>query len=392
MTIPETSPLFATVGTYPIDGDPWEGDPVRVDPGASRRAEGFEPDTLPAEWANFMTGIHGDWIEMLRRKRLATSLATWTERVPASDFPIKAIATQPAPTLVTSPGASFPSVPTLPVDHALIVVQSGGGDTIHATSDGSVFTASNTGITALVQDVAYLPIANRWIAVGGTTNGTIFSRVAGNLATSWTSVYGPTLAYFTRVACSGTRAIAIGIGGRVVTSTNGVSWSATTALAAEATDITYGGGLFVAVYRDTIYTSTDGSVWTTRHTTPALSDFAASRVAYDSTRARFFVTSNTNGSTRIRSFLASDPDTFFPPIAFAQAINDLAVVNGVLALVSGNHVRFSDDAGASFSYAYTGPTAAIGKVVAASPVLNCLFIGGDDGGSNGFLTQSLRGL
>jgi len=385
MTLPATSPLFATVGTYPMDGDDWEGDPVRVDPGASRRAEGYEPDTLPVEWANFITGVHGDWIEHHRRRRVASGLGSWTPRTAASNFRIKAIAARPAAT------ALLGVVPTLPVDHFLSIVGTGGGDTIQASSDGSAWTGSSTGLTANVADLAYLSGVDRWIAVGGSANGTIFSRIAGNLATSWTSVYGPTGAFFTHVACSDTRAIAIGIGGRVSTSTDGTTWTGLTALPEEATDIAYGGGIFVTVYRDTIRTSPDGSTWTTRYTVAATAGTKETRVTYDATRARFFVSSSASGVAKIHTFPAAEPDDV-TSISLGEAVEDLACVNGVLVLVALNHVRFSDDAGASFSYAYTGPTAALGEVVCASDVLSCVFVGGDSGASTAFLTQSMRGL
>jgi hypothetical protein len=368
-----------------MDGDDWEGDPVRVDPGASRRAEGFEPDTLPAEWANFMTGIQGDWIEHHRRRRIASGLGSWTPRTAASNFRIKAIAARPAAT------ALLGVVPTLPVDHFLSIVGTGGGDTIQASSDGSAWTGSSTGLTANVADLAYLSGVDRWIAVGGSANGTIFSRVAGNLATSWTSVYGPTGAFFTHVACSDTRAIAIGVGGRVITSTNATTWTGLTALPEEATDIAYGGGLFVTVYRDTIRTSPDGTTWTTRYLVAATAGTKETRVTYDATRARFFVASSASGVAKIHTFPAADPDDV-TSISLGEAVEDLACVNGVLVLVALNHVRFSDDAGASFSYAYTGPTVAVGEVVCASDVLSCVVIGGDSGASTAFLTQSMRGL
>ena len=385
MTIPATSPLFATVGTYPIDGDAWEGDPVRVDPGASRRAEGWEPDTFPAEWANFMTGLHGDWIEHHRRRRLASGLGSWDARASASNYVIKAIAARPeAPAFV---GA----VPVLPADHMLSIVATGGGDTIQGSSDGSVWTGSSSGLSDSVADLAYLPIADRWIAVGGFTNGRIFSRVAGNLSTAWASAYGPTLARFTRVSCSSGRAIAIGIGGRVSTSTNGTSWTALSALPNEATDIAYGGGIFVAVYRDTIYTTTDGASWTTRLSISSSAGTDDSRVAYDATRARFFVSSSAAGAPKIWTFPASNPDDV-TTIAIGEAANDIVCVNGIIVLVSANHVRFSDDAGASWSYAYTGPTAAVGECACVSDVLSCVMIGGDSGAATAFLTQSTRGL
>jgi hypothetical protein len=63
MPRPADSALFATDATYAADGDTWAGDPVRVDPGTGRMDEGFEPDTLPAEWLNHVLGLHGDWLD-----------------------------------------------------------------------------------------------------------------------------------------------------------------------------------------------------------------------------------------------------------------------------------------------------------------------------------------
>lgn len=57
---PTADPLFATDASY-TGIDPWSGDPTRQDPGSPRRAQGFTPDTLPAEWLNWEIGIHGDW-------------------------------------------------------------------------------------------------------------------------------------------------------------------------------------------------------------------------------------------------------------------------------------------------------------------------------------------
>ena len=64
MPAPTDSPLFATDATYAADGgDAWDGTATRADPGAAIRAEGFEPEELPAEWLNHVLGVHGDWIE-----------------------------------------------------------------------------------------------------------------------------------------------------------------------------------------------------------------------------------------------------------------------------------------------------------------------------------------
>lgn len=65
MPKPTQSPLWATDANYTADGDPWSGTPTKVDPGASRRAEGAEPDTFPAQWFNWIFGAHGDWLDWL---------------------------------------------------------------------------------------------------------------------------------------------------------------------------------------------------------------------------------------------------------------------------------------------------------------------------------------
>lgn len=69
MPAPSDDPDFATDATYAADGDAWSGNPVRVDPGAPIRAEGFEPGILPAEWLNHVLGVHGDWINWLETER-----------------------------------------------------------------------------------------------------------------------------------------------------------------------------------------------------------------------------------------------------------------------------------------------------------------------------------
>lgn len=62
MPVPATSPVFATDATYGTDGDAWDGDANKVDPGAPIRAEGLEPGTVPAEWLNFLFNLWGAWL------------------------------------------------------------------------------------------------------------------------------------------------------------------------------------------------------------------------------------------------------------------------------------------------------------------------------------------
>lgn len=54
---------FATDAVFASDGDTWSGAANKVDPGNSREAEGFEPDTLPAEWLNWRLNLMGQATE-----------------------------------------------------------------------------------------------------------------------------------------------------------------------------------------------------------------------------------------------------------------------------------------------------------------------------------------
>lgn len=63
MPAPSTGPQFATNTNFTVDGDDWGGSSVKIDPGTSRRNEGFEPDTLPAEWLNWVLNNHGEWLK-----------------------------------------------------------------------------------------------------------------------------------------------------------------------------------------------------------------------------------------------------------------------------------------------------------------------------------------
>jgi hypothetical protein len=69
MPAPSDSPEFATSANFTVDGDAWGGDPTKADPGAPRKAEGFEPSTLPAEWLNWVLNNHGAWAVWLEDER-----------------------------------------------------------------------------------------------------------------------------------------------------------------------------------------------------------------------------------------------------------------------------------------------------------------------------------
>src|SRR5687768_16229982 len=63
MPRPSTVPSWATDATSPAGGDPWSGEPTRIEPDAGEKAAGFTPETEPpAEWFNWAIGFGFDWI------------------------------------------------------------------------------------------------------------------------------------------------------------------------------------------------------------------------------------------------------------------------------------------------------------------------------------------
>jgi len=89
MAKPSTDPTFATDATYTLDGDAWSGANTKVAPGAARRAEGWEPDLLPAEWLNHEMNSHGEHISYIEDVLEATDtipLVTRTLIIPLGLF------------------------------------------------------------------------------------------------------------------------------------------------------------------------------------------------------------------------------------------------------------------------------------------------------------------
>lgn len=87
MAIPTDSPGFATDATFAADGDTWSGAPTKADPGAGRKAEGYEPDTLPAEWLNWQLNLIGKWLVALlglSARCTVVDRGTWTFNNPTA--------------------------------------------------------------------------------------------------------------------------------------------------------------------------------------------------------------------------------------------------------------------------------------------------------------------
>ena len=89
MAKPTEIVTWATDATYAVDGDAWGGDATKVDPGATRRAEGIEPDVFPAEWLNYhlnALGLHNAYLHGLFEETESIPAATKTLVLAAASF------------------------------------------------------------------------------------------------------------------------------------------------------------------------------------------------------------------------------------------------------------------------------------------------------------------
>jgi hypothetical protein len=89
MAKPTEIVTWATDATYTVDGDAWGGDSTKVDPGATRRAEGAEPDVFPAEWLNYhlnALGLHNAYVHGVFEETESIPAATKTLVISAASF------------------------------------------------------------------------------------------------------------------------------------------------------------------------------------------------------------------------------------------------------------------------------------------------------------------
>ncbi len=157
-----------------------------------------------------------------------------------------------------------------------IFVAVGSNGTILTSPSGGAWAAQSSGTTTILNGVASAngggpPGSAEWVVVGH--NGTVlYSPVAA--ANSWLPVPAGGLppglgaALLEQITYGGPAGgklyVAVGWGGTIITSPDGLTWSQpTSGTAANLADAEYGGGQFVvAGWGGTILTSPNGSAWT----------------------------------------------------------------------------------------------------------------------------------
>ncbi|MCU6794338.1 cadherin-like beta sandwich domain-containing protein [Paenibacillus sp. WQ 127069] len=142
----------------------------------------------------------------------------------------------------------------------------GGGKWLAVDPVSSEIVSSADGITWVKQAVPFIPndavyTGTQWVAVGSNA-ANIMTSPTGNSGT-WIQQASGTVNDLYAVAYSGSRIVAVGKGGVITTSTDGISWSSQTKGSQDLNRVLYGGGKFIAAgSAGTIYSSSDGITWT----------------------------------------------------------------------------------------------------------------------------------
>ncbi len=145
----------------------------------------------------------------------------------------------------------------------------GVAGTILTSPDGRSWTIQNSGTSSTLQSVTWT--GSQFIAVGGmiTDPGTILTSPDG---IKWTVHNLGTGLSFVSVISSQTLIVVVGSGGAIYTSSDGSHWTSQTSQAATITSIIWTGSQFLMV-GDGFYSSPDGVTWTTLPATGATSIF-----------------------------------------------------------------------------------------------------------------------
>ena len=144
--------------------------------------------------------------------------------------------------------------------------------TIRTSPDGVNWTTQDSGTSNNLSGVAW--DGSKLIAVGASA--TILSSVDG---ITWNSIDVGLITNLNKIVWSGSQFVAVGSGmtGQILTSPDGINWTARNALAFSSyvslVDIAWNGSVFVAVASGSgiynyVYTSTTGVTWTRHHLGP----------------------------------------------------------------------------------------------------------------------------
>ncbi|HSL18518.1 MAG TPA: DUF11 domain-containing protein [Methylomirabilota bacterium] len=234
-------------------------------------------------------------------------------------------------------------------------VAAGPAGALTAVGESGRVMTSGDGVTWTDQvfDITY----NSFDGIGW--NGSAFVAVGGAVVYSpdgfsWSKATVPSTQYG-GVAWDGARWVAVGFNGTVLTSPDGVTWTTETSGTSEGLyDVTYGGAQFVAVgYNGVVITSPDGMTWT-----PQVSGVAEWLLGVASSGTRYVAVGN-NGT------LLSSPDGVAwsnHSHATLYGFNDVCWAGTQFVAVGGNGMIFTSPDGVSWENRSLSPVHSYGAV------------------------------
>ena len=214
-------------------------------------------------------------------------------------------------------GAALGAFDLRGVAYGTTFVAVGAGGVAYSSTDGTTWTASNSGVLSNLNAAVYRGV---YLAVGD--GGKITTSPD---ATTWTSRTSGTANNLYAVATNTGVFVAVGANGTILGSQDGVTWAAA-ANSATTSDLyavtSYGNGLWIAVGANgTVVTSTDGNTWTARASNTALDLRGVSFGTIATTNALTFVAVGANGA------LITSPDGAVWTAQPAIGPNNLSAVN-----------------------------------------------------------------
>lgn len=142
------------------------------------------------------------------------------------------------------------------------------GSNILSSEDGREWAVSNV-FTTVVGDVndicGSLNASTPYFTAVGVNGGSSQILISVDYGKNWTAVPGGANSGITFNSCAsnGTLTVAVGTSGRILTSSDGTTWTqrVVSGLTATLTSVVFAGGRFVAVGTNSAITSTDGVTW-----------------------------------------------------------------------------------------------------------------------------------
>lgn len=153
------------------------------------------------------------------------------------------------------------------LNNSFIVYSTNGTTWTRVTNSGGGNTSSNA------LSIAYSPTLNRWVMCGAGSPGIIYYANTANVTGTWTAATGGTTGQNYTVTWNPGLSLFIigGNSGKILTSTNGISWTAGTSGVSTSlwtSDVTPANTTVLAGASGTILTTTNGTTFTSLGTIP----------------------------------------------------------------------------------------------------------------------------